>query len=184
MPFPPGSAPSPHPLSKSCSKALKSRLTQTFRIRHLQPACNTLQAPELQAVIGLSHRVERQPEASVLSSHAREASALRKGLPEEVWSTHRFFEAAVWFSAICFGFGSESSPSDRKGLESTCRHAPGFCKLRNIVTLPTSLPLPPLPLLSFFFSPTLFFYLRSLESQICQGYDNVFRGGVDIRVIF
>lgn len=28
-----------------------------------------------------------------------------------------------------------------------------------------------------FFSPTLFFYLRSLESQICRGYDNVFRGG-------
>lgn len=58
MPFSSGSAPSPHTLGKSCSKALKSRLTQTFMICHLQPACSTFQAPELQTVVGFSHRVE------------------------------------------------------------------------------------------------------------------------------
>lgn len=65
-------------------------------------------------------------ESSVLSSHAREAFALQERSSEEVWSTHRFSEAAVWFRLFILALVQSHRPSAQKGSKSSCRHASGL----------------------------------------------------------
>ena len=45
---------------------------------------------------------------------------------EEVWSTHRFSEAAVWFRLFILALVQSHRPSARKGSKSSCRHASGL----------------------------------------------------------
>lgn len=175
-----GSARSPHTLGKSCSKALKSRLTQTFRICHLQPACSTFQAPELQAVIGFSHCVEmpaKNPQSFHLMRERRLLS--RKGLQRKcgphTGSLKLLFGFGylfwLWFRVIALQPGRAPSLLAAMPL--------GFLQFRRHCHSPHHRATSPItsPFLFFFFFLTLLFEEPGITNMSGVGQCLQWRGG-------
>lgn len=155
VPFPPGSAPYPTPLA---NPALSTQVSAHPDLQD-SPSAASLQHTSGSRAASIDR--PQPPRGNASQSLSPFISCTRgvcsqEGLQRKC-GPHRFFEAAVWFSAICLALAQSHLPSDGR---ARVHLSPCPWVLQAKETLSLSQPpchFPHCLLLSFFFSPTLSF---------------------------